>query len=163
MIDAGSIRVDCSLLVYPQPLKLPIISEGEDGYLQAMLTEVITTEAGRDIETGREKTRWAVERFLSLIEEFGAELVGGVATGIWRHVGTPHDKLKVISGRDEANFSYLGAIGSLDLKGEVAVCDLGGEALRLSVELELMSVNSTALTWVLVSGESSEPPKVQSF
>lgn len=132
VIDAGSNT--CRLLIagfYPQPLKLPIISEGEDGYLQAMLTEVITTEAGRDIETGREKTRWAVERFLSLIEEFGAELVGGVATGIWRHVGTPHDKLKVISGRDEANFSYLGAIGSLDLKGEVAVCDLGGGSLEI--------------------------------
>ncbi|MDD2430256.1 MAG: DUF501 domain-containing protein [Firmicutes bacterium] len=131
VIDAGSNT--CRLLiagVYPEPLKSPIINVNK-GHWQGIYTETTTTEAGRDIREGKKKTAQAVERYLSLIEAAGAKLVRGVATGIWRKEGLPEGSLEVISGLDEAKYSFLGACSSLQLKGDVTVCDLGGSSLEI--------------------------------
>ena len=132
IIDAGSNT--CRLLIagaYPRELNQPIFFRGTKFYLQALKQEIIYTEAGRDLEKGRKKTSDAVEHYLEIIEKNGAELVGAVATGVWRLAGSPHEALKVIPGEEEARLSFLGAKSSLGIKGPVTVIDLGGGSLEI--------------------------------
>lgn len=132
IIDAGSNT--CRLLIagaYPRELNQPIFLREKKYCLQAIKQEIIYTEAGRDIETGRKKTCEAVEHYLEIIERNGAKLVGAVATGVWRQVGSPHEALEVIPGEEEARLSFLGAKSSLGIKGPVTVIDLGGGSLEI--------------------------------
>jgi len=131
VIDAGSNT--CRLLIaasYPKPLPVPVFSHDQDGFWQAIYQETITTEAGNDLEKGKNKTIKAIDRYLQLTTKSGADLVLGVATGIWRREEID-SRLKVISGDLEAEYSFLGATNSLSLQDQVTIVDLGGGSMEI--------------------------------
>lgn len=132
VIDVGSNT--CRLLIaasYPRPLPGPVLNHDQTGFWQAIYQETTTTEAGNNLLIGKQKTKEALERYLQVISRSGAELVLGVATGIWRREGICESSLKVISGDLEAKYSFLGATNSLSLQDQVTVVDLGGDSMEI--------------------------------
>ena len=103
------------------------------------LGEGMTNEAGIT-EGARFRTREAVEKFIAEAKEAGAEEILGFGTSILRdapegagfaaelekETGIP---VKILSGEEEAFYSYLGAVG---LSSAVAaVADVGGGSTEL--------------------------------
>ncbi len=95
--------------------------------------------------TARERTLDAIDAYVAMVRALGDARVDAIATSALRRatngaafaadvaarVGVAP---RVVSGTEEATYSFLGATASLDAAGEVAVLDVGGGSAELAVD-----------------------------
>jgi len=98
---------------------------------------------GKEISTEREKELIRIlTEYKSYIEQYNCEAVLTIATNAFRIAsnaaeiinkvnGNPGIEIRVISGNDEAGYSFLGALSDFDDEKESLIIDIGGGSTEL--------------------------------
>lgn len=123
-------------------LLLAVESTGEDPVV--LVDRAVITRLGERVDGTRRLARAAIERTLAclrdyaeVLQELGVERLIAVGTSALRDAvgaGEFHaqvarilgTEIQVLSGEQEAEFAYHGALSGLGLAGEIVVCDIGG-------------------------------------
>jgi exopolyphosphatase/guanosine-5'-triphosphate,3'-diphosphate pyrophosphatase len=127
-----------------------LIADIEDGMLTDVVRQMRVVRLGQDVDrTGRlapaaiERTRIALVDYAALARKHGAERVRMVATSATRDAANRADFVsmvqsvlgaepEVITGREEAELSFVGATSVLaDTGGPLLVADIGGGSTEL--------------------------------
>jgi exopolyphosphatase/guanosine-5'-triphosphate,3'-diphosphate pyrophosphatase len=123
---------------------LLLIAAREPGRLVARLERATLTRLGEGVDRTRRLDPEAVRRTLACLADYGSELrrrgvrrVAAVGTSAMRDAEGGHEFLdeaerllgarpQVVSGQLEAELTFEGALGGLDVEGPVMVFDVGG-------------------------------------
>jgi exopolyphosphatase/guanosine-5'-triphosphate,3'-diphosphate pyrophosphatase len=127
-----------------------LIADVESGSLRDVVREMRIVRLGQDVDrTGRlapealERTRVALADYASTVQSCGAERVRMVATSATRDASNRADFVamvnatlgvdpEVITGREEAELSFTGAVSVLaHVSGPLLVADIGGGSTEL--------------------------------
>lgn len=155
-----------------------LVAEESDGHIRSVATGLVITRLGEGIGSGAllpqamDRTAGVVDDLCRRARQLGAETVIAVATSAVRDAANRKDflelvkkraglQIRVLSGTEEASYSYLGAMSGLSLdKRLTAVLDIGGGSTELSWQesnrLDTVSVNMGAVRLTL-----SGLPRVQ--
>ncbi|MDD4239241.1 MAG: Ppx/GppA phosphatase family protein [Desulfotomaculaceae bacterium] len=155
--------------------RLLVVEESEK-HVQTVATNLAITRLGEGVGSGTllpqamVRTAGVVESFLQEARRLGAERVVAVATSAVRDAANRAVflelvkkrtglQIRVLSGAEEASYSYLGVMSGLTLEqSSTAVLDIGGGSTELSWkeagELCTVSVNMGAVRLTL----SGQPP-----
>ena len=148
-----------------------LVAEESEGHLRTVATNLAITRLGEGIGSGGllpsavARTSEVVYSFLREARLLGAEPVVAVATSAVRDAANRADflslvygdtglKIRVLSGAEEANYSYQGVMSGLSVEQRsTAVLDIGGGSTELcwieSNELCAVSVNIGAVRLTL--------------
>jgi len=121
-----------------------LIARVDGDHVTDLVREMRTVRLGEGVDTTGEFSEAALERtfaaaheYAALLKNYEVKAMRFIATSATRDV-TNRDAFsagiktilgvepEVISGNEEAEFSYLGALSGLDVKGSVLVADIGG-------------------------------------
>jgi exopolyphosphatase/guanosine-5'-triphosphate,3'-diphosphate pyrophosphatase len=121
-----------------------LIARVDGDRITDLVREMRTVRLGEGVDTTGEFSEAALERtfaaaheYAALLKNYEVKAMRFIATSATRDV-TNRDAFsagiktilgvepEVISGNEEAEFSYLGALSGLDVKGSVLVADIGG-------------------------------------
>lgn len=155
-----------------------LVAEESEGHIRSVATGLVITRLGEGIGSGAllpqamDRTADVVDDFYRRARRLGAETVVAVATSAVRDATNRMDfmdmvknrtglQIRVLSGTEEASYSYNGAMSGLSLdKRLTAVLDIGGGSTELSWQesnrLYTVSVNMGAVRLTL-----SGLPRVQ--
>ncbi|TEB08380.1 Exopolyphosphatase [Pelotomaculum schinkii] len=127
-----------------------LVAEESDGHLRTVATNLAITRLGEGIGSGEllppamARTTDAVAGFFHEAVRLGAETVVAVATSAVRDAANRADflelvkkktglQIRVLSGTEEASYSYLGVVSGLPIEQRsTAVLDVGGGSTELS-------------------------------
>ncbi|MCL2338043.1 MAG: Ppx/GppA family phosphatase [Firmicutes bacterium] len=130
-------------------VRLLVAEVNEQGQVAPLHSDLKTTRLGRGIMAGRllpaamEKTLAVLEQYLKQAEELGAQNILLAATSAVRDAanrdefirlvaGVTERPLQVLSGKEEARLSFLGAMGGLSGVRNPLVVDIGGGSTEFS-------------------------------
>ena len=155
-----------------------LVAEESEGHLRTVATNLAITRLGEGIGSGVllpsavARTSGVVDSFLREARLLGAESVLAVATSAVRDAANRADflslvyeetglKIRVLSGAEEASYSYMGVMSGLSVeKRSTAVLDIGGGSTELSwmesEELCTVSVNMGAVRLTLTGDPLAE-------
>jgi exopolyphosphatase/guanosine-5'-triphosphate,3'-diphosphate pyrophosphatase len=132
---------------------LLLIAEQEAGRLRAIADRHAIARLGEGVDRTGRISEVAYERFLAVLREhqrtlaeFGCDRIAAVATSAMRDANnrdeivrrTKQDTgidIEILSGAEEARWTYRGAIASMSLSGVIGVVDIGGGSTEISVGL----------------------------
>lgn len=130
---------------------LLLIAEQQGGGLQFLVDHHAIARLGEGVDRTGRISEAAYERFLAVlrehqkaIAEFGCDRVVAVATSAMRDATnrdeiirrTKQDtgiEIEILSGADEARWTYRGAIAGMKLTGKIGVVDIGGGSTEVSI------------------------------
>lgn len=106
---------------------------------------------GRLSEDAMEHTIQVLERFSRLMSEAGVERRAAIATSATRDAANGEDFIdwaeialgvrpQLITGEREGSLAYAGARSGVDVRGDLAVCDIGGGSTEIVTEGTVVSV-----------------------
>jgi exopolyphosphatase/guanosine-5'-triphosphate,3'-diphosphate pyrophosphatase len=128
---------------------LLLIAERRDGVLVPLLERATITRLGQNVDATRRLLPEAVERTLSCLASYAGELgafgvdrLGAVGTSAMRDAAGGSEFIeaagrllgeppRVISGDEEAELTFHGALSGLELGGAVSVFDVGGGSTEI--------------------------------
>lgn len=134
--------------------RLLIARLNDDGLLERISSDVQITRLGEGVNETRRLMNAAIHRTINVLEKykadmktFGVEKYKAVGTSALRDAANSKEfltrmrdmgiELKIISGKREAQLSYLGAVAGLGLAHEgnrqIAVLDIGGGSTEISL------------------------------
>lgn len=158
-----------------------LVADCSDGKITPICKGLQTTRLGGSSEyrildsEAIKKTVRAVCEFKRESEKYNCRDIYVIATSAVREAKNKDDfkniikentglDVMVLSGRDEANLSFLGAKKGLDIKGNTLVIDIGGGSTELSIGNEkIVWAKSFPIGAVRVTKNylKSDPPKVE--
>jgi exopolyphosphatase/guanosine-5'-triphosphate,3'-diphosphate pyrophosphatase len=145
---------------------LLLIAESRDGALVPLLERATITRLGENVDASRELAPAATRRTLACLEGYAREIaahgvgrVAAVGTSALRDAAGSSEFLdaaerllgtrpRVISGDEEAELTFHGALSGIDAGGEVCVFDVGGgstEIITGSADAGLRLANAVSL------------------
>jgi exopolyphosphatase / guanosine-5'-triphosphate,3'-diphosphate pyrophosphatase len=123
---------------------LLLIAQSSTGTLTPVLERATITRLGENVDAQRKLAKPAVERTLACLEDYAREIaahgvtrVAAVGTSAMRDAAGGTEFLdaaerllgvwpRVISGAEEADLTFHGALSGIDARGDVCVFDVGG-------------------------------------
>jgi exopolyphosphatase/guanosine-5'-triphosphate,3'-diphosphate pyrophosphatase len=157
-----------------------LVAEIEEGKINQIFKDLATTRLGAGVvkngmlwRDSIEKTVSAVEAFKNKAMAFGCQRIIAFATSAVREAKNGGEFMKelrrraglevrLLSGREEAKLSFVGAKESLKVEGRTLVIDIGGGSTELALgerEIELEeSLPMGAVRWT-EQFLKSDPPK----
>jgi exopolyphosphatase / guanosine-5'-triphosphate,3'-diphosphate pyrophosphatase len=125
------------------------VAERRGSGLRAVLERAVITRLGKGVDQARRLSPEAMDRTLAVLREYrtlfvaaGTSRVRGVCTSAVRDAVNGDDflrrasaavgaDLEVITGSDEAELTFAGALTGLELEGPVSVFDVGGGSTEI--------------------------------
>ncbi|TYP50876.1 Ppx/GppA phosphatase family protein [Thermosediminibacter litoriperuensis] len=159
-----------------------LVAEVEGGRVMPVFKDLVTTRLGEGVaETGllspesMESTLTAVLEFQKAALFAGCERITAFATSAVREAGNGQEFLKsikervgievrLLSGQEEAELSFLGAREGLGLQGQALVVDIGGGSTELALGSEKVEMSVSlpmgAVRWTQ-RFLKSDPPQAE--